>query len=315
MEEEEPPPVIEAEEAPAIQEGSIDSADGSNAIADVADLKFVEKRNVYVLKVDSCDRRYTFRLKDWGTKEAIAKVASEIRSEIIKSQVDYSMKTVAQLREILREQKKPTNGRKEALLNRLVLLSAPECPTPPTAPTPTTAPMPPASLNKEIELSTEFQLPGAQPEPAAFVVDEKPNQIDVTDKLFNFHDEEEDIDDFTASAKYKLPAAILKCFRNYSSREQHTGKRFRAYLLGKVDSHETMQIETVFIPKQDGFDDVQKNGNSRYLWPEDRVCVLLKCYVYIYIYIHIYNIHRYIHIWTSTQVIYIYIFLHVCILI
>jgi len=157
-----------------------------------------------------------------------------------------------------------------------VTLSAPECPTPPT-------PTPPTSLDKATELSEKFKVADTQPEPAAFVVE---NQTDVTDKLFNFQDEEEDIDELTASAKYKLPAAILKCFRNYASREQHTGKRFRAYLLGKVDSHETMQIETVFIPKQDGFDDVQKNGNSRYLWPEDRVCVLLKCYVYIYIYLN-----------------------------
>jgi hypothetical protein len=193
------------------------------------------------------------------------------------------MTTVAQLTEILRERKVPTSGNKDALLKRVVTLSAPECPTPSTAPTQTTAPTPPASLNKEIELSTEFQLPDTHPEPAAFVVDEKPNQIDVTDKLFNFQDEEEDIDELTASAKYKLPAAILKCFRNYSSREQHTGKRFRAYLLGKVDLRKTMQIETVFIPKQDGFDDVQKNGNSRYLWPEDLICFLLKCYLYIHI--------------------------------
>ena len=270
-----------------------DSAVGSKtiAIADVADLKFFAKRGSYVLKVDSCDKKYTFRLKDWVTEEAIAKVASETREAIIiKSRVDYSMKTVAQLKEILKEQKMPMTGKREVLLKRVVTLSAPECPTPPT-------PTPPTSLDKATELSAKVKVADTQQEPPAFVGDE---QIDVTEKLFNFQDEEEDIDELTASAKYKLPAAILKCFRNYASREQHTGKRFRAYLLGKVDSHETMQIETVFIPKQDGFDDAKKKGNSTNLWPEDRMFFLLTCYIYIYIRIfrHIYiYIYKYVFIY------------------
>ena len=273
-----------------------DSGVGSKTIAfaDVADLKFFAKRGSYVLKVDSCDKKYTFRLKDWVTEEAIAKVASETREAIIKSRVDYSMKTVAQLKEILKEQKMPMTGKREVLLKRVVTLSAPECPTPPT-------PTPPTSLDKATELSAKVKVADTQQEPPAFVGDE---QIDVTEKLFNFQDEEEDIDELTASAKYKLPAAILKCFRNYASREQHTGKRFRAYLLGKVDSHETMQIETVFIPKQDGFDDAKKKGNSTNLWPEDRMFFLLTCYIYIYTYIFKTIIYIYIY---SFPNVYIYI--------
>ena len=59
-------------------------------IASVKGLRFVEKRDRYVLKVDSCDKMYVFQLKDWVTEEAIARTASEIRAEIIRSWVIYS---------------------------------------------------------------------------------------------------------------------------------------------------------------------------------------------------------------------------------
>ena len=212
-------------------------------IAGVKGLRYVEKRDRYVLKVDSCDKMYVFQLKDWVTEEAIARAASEIRAVIIRSWVIYSTKTVAQLKEVLRGRKASTSGRRDQLLRMIVTLTAPEDPTPPT------------SVSSEADKADE-----------------------------------------STSAKYKLPAGVLTSFRDYISSKRQTGMRFKAYLLGKVDLDEKMQIEALFIPKQSGFDDVQEEGNSRYLWPEDRTidtnmriytCFPLHLYSHLFIYIYI----------------------------
>ena len=239
-------------------------------IAGVKGLRYVEKRDRYVLKVDSCDKMYVFQLKDWVTEEAIARAASEIRAVIIRSWVFYSTKTVAQLKEVLKGRKASTSGRRDQLLCTLVTLTAPEEPTPPTS--------------HNIETSRELLV--EQSQPAAFTAGEKQNLINVSS--------EADKTDESTSAKYKLPG-VLTCFRDYISSKRQTGMRFKAYLLGKVDLDEKMQIETIFIPKQSGFDDVQEDGNSRYLWPEDRTidtnmriytCFPFHLYSYLFIYIY-----------------------------
>ena len=157
-------------------------------IADVKGLRFIEKFNRYVLKVSDCEKMYVFQLKDWVTEEAIATAATRIRKDILRSWGLYASKTVPQLKEALRGRKASVSGRREELLRRIVTLSAPVDPTPPTS--------------HNIETPREPLV--EQPQPAVFVADETPKLISESDET-----------DESTSAKYKLPAGVLTCFRDY----------------------------------------------------------------------------------------------------
>jgi len=261
-----------AEPAEDIEQPANKSEPEAKTIAEVKGLRFIARSNRFLLNVGNCDKLYVFQLKDWVTEEAIARAASGIRKEIIRSWVHYSTKNVVQLKEVLKGRKASTSGKRDELIRRLVTLSAPVDPTSGkrdelvrrlvtlSAPV---DPTPPTSHN--IETSRELLV--EPPQPAAFTADEKQDLISEADET-----------DESTSAKYKLPAGVLTCFRDYVSSKEHTGMRFKAYLLGKVELDEKMQIETIFIPQQTGFNDVQEEGNSRYLWPEDRT---MDIYIYI----------------------------------